>query len=598
MTRYADDARERVRDAIDMVELVSARVALSRRGHDDWWGCCPFHDERSASFHVRAGEKLYKCFGCGAGGDAFNYVMETEGVGFKEALELLAERFRVVIEPVDEDPQAAARRARRDRLLELLERATGFYERHLWDAREAEAARAYLLGRGLVEDTLRAFRVGYAPSAWDKLLLATRAAGYSEEELLAAGLMQRSRQGGLFDPFRGRIIFPLADERGHVRGFGARAMREEQGPKYRNSREGELFHKGAQLFGIDRARRAAARAGSIVLAEGYTDVLALHQAGVMHAVAAMGTALTDDQAGALARLAKIVVLALDADTAGEAAALRAAEIAEARGLELRVVPLAEGSDPADLLAAEGAEALRERVEHSIPLVSFRVDRVLARADTASPEGRDGAVAALRPLLAGLPPSALRNDLVQRVAGALELDATLFAAALTQTPVPATAAAAAGRGDGGAGGGPAAPRGADPMGAQPETERVFLAACLAFPERAVGELAHLSPDEHFTSGLTRRAARHLAAHPTGPLEAAAGDEELHDYLSGLRSVADRGGLTSRLLQPARMQLEILQLGRAIAAAVRGEGGDASALASRRESKRRELDDLLGEGDGAG
>ena len=329
MTRYTDDSRERVREAVDMVALVSARTELRRAGVNSYFGICPFHEERTGSFHVSPDERLYHCFGCQASGDAFKFVMETEGVDFSGALETLAQRFGVELQVEAEDPQAAARRERRDRLQTLVDRAAVYYARYLWEAREATDAREYLLGRGLREETLREFRVGYAPSAWDRMMLASRRAGFTDEELLTVGLAQRSKQrpGQIFDRFRGRIMFPSADQRGRVVGFGARAMRDSQRPKYLNSAENELYRKREQLFGIDLARSAAARAGRMILVEGYTDVLALHQAGLSNAVGIMGTSLTEEQVGILERVVSVLELCLDADRAGQDAMLRAARLA-------------------------------------------------------------------------------------------------------------------------------------------------------------------------------------------------------------------------------------------------------------------------------
>ncbi|MDQ6775763.1 MAG: DNA primase, partial [Actinomycetota bacterium] len=405
-----------------MLTLVSPSGELRRAGANRYVGLCPFHDERTPSFQVVPDEKRYYCFGCQASGDAFTFVMETEGVDFVGAIETLADRFGVKLETEDEDPAAAARRHRRERLYELLGRATAYYARYLWEANEAAGARSYLLGRGLAEATLREFRVGYAPSAWDRILLASRRAGFTDEELLAVGLAQRSqsRPGSVFDRFRERIIFPLADARGRVLGFGARAMRENQRPKYLNTSENELYHKGNQLFGIDLARGPAARAGRALLVEGYTDVLALHQAGLHNAVGIMGTALTEEQLRALESIARVLELCLDSDAAGQEAMLRAARLASGRNLELRVVALPEGDDPADLVQKEGVDAVRARVEQSVPFVVFQVQRILDRADTSTGEGRDRAFNELRPVFAEVPPTSLRDQLVRRVAGRLEL----------------------------------------------------------------------------------------------------------------------------------------------------------------------------------
>ncbi|HKG16739.1 MAG TPA: DNA primase, partial [Solirubrobacteraceae bacterium] len=392
MARISADSRERVRDAVDMVEEVSARTELRRAGAGTLKGLCPFHEERTPSFQVDPVKKLYHCFGCGAGGDVFRFVMETEGVDFRGALELLADRYGVALEREDEDPATAARRQRRERLYGLLARAADHYARFLWEAAEAAAAREYLASRGLEEATLREFRVGYAPSAWDHMYVRSRQAGFTEDELLTAGLAQRSqRRPSLYDRFRARLMFPLCDLRGRVVGFGARALRESQLPKYLNSSEGELYHKGRHLFGADRSRAAAARAGEVVVVEGYTDVLALHQAGMPNAVGIMGTSMTEAQLAEAALLAPRVVLALDADAAGQEAMVRAARVAARRSLDLRVVALPSGEDPADLVGGEGPDAVRARLAESVPFPRFEVERVLAAADLSTADGRDRAL---------------------------------------------------------------------------------------------------------------------------------------------------------------------------------------------------------------
>ncbi|MHB1834313.1 MAG: DNA primase, partial [Solirubrobacteraceae bacterium] len=433
MSRYTSDSRDRVLAAVDMVSLVSAATELRRAGVNSYFGRCPFHDERTASFHVSPDEKLYHCFGCQASGNPFTFVMETEGLDFKGALESLAQRFSVTLETEDEDPGAAARRQRRERLYALLERTAAYYSRYLWEAREAEAAREYLLARGLEERTLREFRVGYAPSAWDKVLVASRRAGYSDDELLAAGLAQRSRNrpGSIYDCFRERIMFPAVDARGRVRGFGARRMRDNQyGGKYINTADGELYHKREVLFGIDLARAAAAKADRMILVEGYTDVLALHQAAIRNCVGIMGTSLTEEQVRELERVVKVLELCLDADRAGQEAIVRASALAGGRGLELRVVRLPEGSDPADLISEEGTEAMRARVSASVPFAVFEVDRILGATDTRSAEGRDEALQRLAPVLGAIGASVLRDELVRRVAGALELSEGRLVSLLT------------------------------------------------------------------------------------------------------------------------------------------------------------------------
>src|SRR6185312_8722200 len=290
MALISSESLERVKQAVDIVEVISAHTDLRRQGAR-WVGLCPFHEERTPSFSVDAGEKLYHCFGCGVGGDTIKFVEEKEGLGFAEAVELLAERYGVELEREQEDPRAEARRQHRRRLEELLDRTASFYASYLWDSEEAGKAREYLAERGLGEEVLRAFGVGYAPSAWDKILVRGQQAGFSPAELHGVGLVQRNQKGGEYDRFRSRIMFPIRDRRGRTLGFGGRAMRADQGAKYVNTAETDFFHKSDLLYGVDRAKAAIAKAARAVVVEGYTDVLALHQAGVEEAIAVMGTAI-------------------------------------------------------------------------------------------------------------------------------------------------------------------------------------------------------------------------------------------------------------------------------------------------------------------
>ena len=577
MTRYTEDSRDRVRDAVDMVALVSGRTELRRAGANSYFGRCPFHDERTASFHVSPDERLYHCFGCQASGDPFKFVMETEGLDFKDALESLAKRFGVQLQTEAEDPAAASKRERRERLHSLLGRAAAYYARYLEESSEAAPAREYLAARGFTDEVLKAFRVGYAPSAWDRMLLASRKAGYSDEELTAVGLVQRSkaRQGSVYDRFRERIMFPATDARGKVLGFGARAMRDNQQPKYLNTSDGELYHKRSVLFGIDLARPAASKGGRMILVEGYTDVLALHQAGLTNVVAIMGTSLTEEQVAELERVvgnAGVLELCLDADRAGQEAMLRAARLAEGRKLELRVVPLPEGQDPAELIATEGADRLRERVAASVPFGVFHVERILERADGASAEGRDRAIAELAPALQ-LPESAgaVREDLVRRISNRLELSEGRLAALLeaAATPRPGMPPARAG-----------AVETIDPT---VRAERAFLVLCVALPKAGHRALAEIDPDVHLTSDRLRRAARHLAGQTEMPLSGLdEDDEDLAHLIADLVARAGRAGqVTVEQLEQQRLLLERARLERAIHRAREQGGAGIGELARERE-----------------
>jgi len=607
--RYTQDSIERLREAVDMVDLVGSRTDLRRVG-TRFVGLCPFHDERTPSFSVNADQGLYHCFGCGVGGDAIGFVRETEALDFAEAVELLAERYNVELKREREDPAEEERRRRRGRLLALLERTTAFYEKYLWGSDDARTAREYLAGRGLSEETLRAFRVGWAPSGWDKLLNGAQRDGFSLEELIAAGLAQQKRSGkGGVDRFRERIMFPLADARGRVLGFGARTLRPDEPAKYINTSENEIYHKGRQLFGIDKARVAAAKSGRLVVVEGYTDVLALHQAGVVETVAIMGTALTEHQLADLARAAGaegVVYLALDADSSGQQAMLRAAELAEQRDVELRVVQMPEGVDPAELVAAEGADAIVGRLDGALSVVEFAVRRVLADAQLGTPEGRDRALAQARELIVETPAQSARRDhLVQLVADRLDVPADYVVTAVANAPRrPPPAPVAVPDGDPGpewAGdpvteSGPRAPvASAGPGAAALEAERIFLALCLASGTHGREYLEQMTPD-HLSSEILERVRLHLLDHFDDPLaDLDPEDGELAALVAGIALRAEEGEpAEAPLLRMSFLALELRRIDREIRHSRQdGDLARQSELAGARQQVRRDMDAVMGE-----
>jgi DNA primase len=511
MALISNESLERVKGAADIVEVVSAHTDLRRQGVR-YVGLCPFHEERTPSFSVEPTEKLYHCFGCGVGGDVIKFVEEKEGLGFAEAVEMLADRYGVELEREQEDPRAEAKRQHRRRLEQLLERSAAFYSNYLWESEEAGKARDYMAQRGLREEVLRAFGVGYAPSAWDKILVRGQQAGFSVEELRAVGLAQRGRSGGEYDRFRERIMFPIRDRRGRVLGFGGRAMRSDQGAKYVNTAETDFFHKSQMLYGVDLAKAAIAKAGRAVVVEGYTDVLALHQAGIEEAVGVMGTAITPDQVGALSGMVEEVVLALDADSAGQEAMLRAQRVAAGRRMRLRVAAMPAGEDPAEMMAADGGpERFRELLEGAEELTAFQVSLVLDRTDTSSPVERDRALAEVAPVLAAMGETVSRDELIRKVAEKLDLEP-----AMVMGRVVAATPASGGRQDPG-------PETRSPAQAQPRRpaeltsrerrERALLAMCIALPDEGKEYLARLTDAHLSPTGL--RAAAWLREHPQDP-----------------------------------------------------------------------------------
>lgn len=621
MPRYADSDKEKIREAVDIVDLVSKRTELRRSGPGQYKGLCPFHEERSPSFSVDAHKGVYHCFGCGVGGDAFKFVQETEGLDFVAAMESLAQRAGIELTVEDEDPRAAERRKARERLLELLERATGFYERYLWESQEAAPARAYLAERGFTEETLRTFRVGYAPSAWDKLLMAGRAGGYGNREIFDAGLAVKSNkgQGRIYDRFRRRIMFPLADARGRVLGFGARALGADQKPKYLNSSDGEIFHKGEIVYGAHLARTAAARADEVIATEGYMDVLALHQAGIVNVVCIMGTSLTERQVGELAKLGKTVLLALDADSAGQEAMLKAAKVAARSKLALRVVPLPKGLDPADVVQQRGVEAAKEFFQHSVPFVRFQVERELERGDLTNAEGKDKVIAALRPVFATLPPSALREELVDVVTAGVALDRAKVSSWLSMPveeeaapPVPAGVGAPAqqaqhgapsqrpyGGGRNGGGGGWQPRRSFEPdVGPArrkgslvAQAERAFLAQCVVTPSLA-RELLPKLDKATFSSEFMGRLATHLEGNledPTANIDE--GDDLLRNAVSGL--IADSAGLSNSptVLRRELALVELKRLERDHRAAISAGDGTAAGLRVKVDAAKQRWEELV-------
>jgi DNA primase len=577
MPRYTDDSKERVRDAVDMVDLVGTRVELRRAGPDSYSGLCPFHDERTPSFNLTPSKKMYYCFGCQASGDPFTFAMETEGLDFPGALELLAERYNVTLELAEEDPRAAARRAHEARLQALLERTCVYYERYLWESEEAAKARDYLAGRGLEEAVLRRFRVGYAPSAYDRVLLASKRGGFNEQELLEAGLVQRSvdQPGRVYDRFRARITFPLCDRRGRVVGFGARAMRAEDPAKYLNSSDSPIFHKREHLFGVHLAQTAAARAGAVVLCEGYTDVIAMHQAGVENCVGSMGTALSAEQVAVLARLAPRLILALDADGAGQAAMLKSAALVKAKRIELRVVPLPPGSDPADVLGRDGAAALPALVERAVAFVRFRVERILAGGERGTPEGRDRILEELRPVFAELGPGAMREELEREVSSQLGVSERTIERVL-----------GAGAGPRGAAAGASVPA----LDAGERTECALLELCIALPERGSALLGEIDIDAMFANPLTRSAAERLRASIDSPV-VHTGEGELEALLTKLAVIASTLEAMPGQLEVAVRQLDLARIERAIEGVRAGGGAGIEQLGHERAEVQAELAEWL-------
>jgi DNA primase len=416
--RYGDGLLEEIRRRTDLVQLVGRRVKLVRKGRV-MWGCCPFHGEKSPSFKVENERQAYKCFGCGAGGDAFKWLVETEGLTFPEAVEKLAAE--VGVELPKWSPDDEAREEKRKSLYEIVELAAQFYEAQLRE-NAGQEARNYLKRRGLDGHAAKQFRLGYAPGSGQALIEFLKAKNVTQDDMLTAGLARPSENGRpMRDFFFNRVMFAITDGRGRAIAFGGRALEEDAKPKYINSGENALFSKGHNLYNFATARAAAIKAGTVLVAEGYMDVIALVRGGFAHAVAPLGTALTSDQLQLLWRTAAEPILAFDGDTAGQKAAHRAAHLALPHlkaGHSLRFAFLPGGEDPDSFLAKNGPSAMGALLEAALPLSDVLWRAETEGKDISTPERRAGLEKALAGIAAQIGDAKVaeyyRRDFDQRI----------------------------------------------------------------------------------------------------------------------------------------------------------------------------------------
>jgi DNA primase len=375
------ELKDEIRRRVDLLALIGQHVALKKAGRY-YRGLCPFHQEKTPSFNVDPDRGLFHCFGCGVGGDIFDFVMRTGNLTFMEAADDLARRAGVSLET---SPRAAERASEREAVLRALDAAAAYFRAML--AKRGERARAYLARRGVDDATASQFGLGYALPGWDGLLKTLGAQSMTPAVLEGAGLIAaRQGGGGYFDMFRDRLIFPIVDLQGRVVAFGGRAL-DDATPKYLNSRESVAFTKGRLLYGLNVARDAARNSGEALVVEGFMDAVACHQFGFTNAVASLGTALTGDQVALLKRFASRVILLYDADRAGETAAERALTLCEEAELPARVAVLPAGQDPDGLLRGRGAEALKELLRGALPMFEYRVQRSVARHGAGTREGK-------------------------------------------------------------------------------------------------------------------------------------------------------------------------------------------------------------------
>ena len=430
----SDEDKERVRQATDFVQLVAETVELRQRGQE-FWGCCPFHGEKTPSFKVNPATGLWHCFGCGEGGDVFSYVQRRENLDFPDAIRYLADRAGIEL-----SEERGERGPRKTRLMEALGEAESFYHTMLMRGRGAgpDAARRYLAGRGFGSDVCRRWGLGYAPG--DGALarhLAQR--GFSAAEMLAADLATQ-RRGRLADRFWERVMFPIRDERGRTIAFGGRVTQARDGvAKYVNTRDTPAFNKGRHLFAYDRAKEAMAATGEAIVCEGYTDVIAMHEAGFTNAVAALGTAFRLDHVRLMERqrVSRIVCL-FDGDAAGQRAAERAVRYLDKTSAALLCVVLPDNQDPMEFLSAHGADALRPILAAARPLMDFVFEKRLACRDLSAPGLRVRALGDMARLLAPLKRSVLLDEYATRLADTLGMDVEEIKCAIREAPGEAPA----------------------------------------------------------------------------------------------------------------------------------------------------------------
>jgi len=443
----------------DIVELIGSRVQLKKAGRE-WTACCPFHNEKTPSFWVSPDKQFYHCFGCGAHGTALGFLMEHDKLPFPDAVEELASRLGLEVPREGGD---AARPRRDEGIYELLAQVTQFWRDSL---RESARAKQYLAGRGITPETCVKFAIGYAPDSWDALL--RRFGGNADRErlLLEAGLViERSGKGesGCYDRFRDRIMFPIRDARGRPIAFGGRILDAGE-PKYLNSPETPLFHKGRELYGLYEARQALRKIERLLVVEGYVDVVRLAQSGIAYSVATLGTATTPEHLNRLFRVTSEVVFCFDGDRAGRTAAWRALENAleHARdGRQLRFLFLPEGHDPDTLVGEEGQEAFEARIAAATPISEFLVTQLATQADLTSVDGRARLAELARPLLARVPEGVYRELLLERLAAEVKMPAGRLAQLLRARPDDSRGAWAAGPRPG-RGGKPARSAGRQPL----------------------------------------------------------------------------------------------------------------------------------------
>ena len=418
---FADD----VKNQSDIVRVISDYVSLKKRGAN-YMACCPFHSEKTPSFSVSQPKGLYKCFGCGAGGSVFDFVMRIEGCQFPEAVRIVAEKSGIPIPALDETEDYKKTQHDREVVLRLNDLAAKFFEMNLLDDEAGAAARAYVESRGISDETRALFRLGYAPDSWDALIHFLRGNNATDEDLTISGLVVPKDTGGFYDRFRGRLMFPIADSQGRVIAFGGRVMGEGE-PKYLNSPETSVYTKGRNLYGLAYSKNDVRSAGYAILVEGYLDCIIPYQAGIQNIVASLGTALTDNQVRLLRRYmdGPQIIVNFDPDSAGQNATMRSIEILLTEGFKVNILKMPTDDDPDEYVRAYGGDAFRALLKTTQPYIEYIIDTTVAKHDITRPAGKVEAVNAIMPHLARMRDKVARADYADQIANRLKVDSRVI-----------------------------------------------------------------------------------------------------------------------------------------------------------------------------
>ncbi|EIW17228.1 MULTISPECIES: DNA primase [Pelosinus] len=415
-----DEFIDRLRSESDIVSILSDYVPLKKKGKN-YWGCCPFHHENTPSFSVTPDKGFFYCFGCQSGGNVFNFLMKIENISFFDAVKVLAQKMNIPLPEKEKSSRELARERENSKLYRVNEMAREFFYACLTKTVYGKKAREYLNSRGVTDDVIERFKIGFAPPAWDKLVNAFLERGVEQEVLLRAGLIvERNSGDGVYDRFRSRVIFPISDARGRVVGFGGRVIDDSQ-PKYLNSPETSVFNKRYILFGFDAAQKFIKESGQAIVVEGYMDAITAHAFGIRNVVASLGTAFSPEQAKLLLRNAKDIFFAYDSDAAGQNATVRALSILRNLGANVRVISIPDGKDPDEFIRKHGAEAFQLLIAEAADILEYQIKQAFQSIDYSGLEGKVAVVSKIVPILAEADNAVEVNAYIASISQTLAID---------------------------------------------------------------------------------------------------------------------------------------------------------------------------------